>query len=117
MDILHRPTPRRKPARLPEEFKLLRKPICPCEMLADGVPGVATLDGHIYLVAYVAHLPAVGSPVIRGYSVINPDGDTYHLPADLSSCECLGHLRWASRGTVCRHRRALAQFKTAGQLV
>ena len=111
MTTMQRPARRVKPRNAPDCFVLVEKPICPCEMLPAGLPGVALLNGHEYRVEINADLPAIGEPQVHGYRLTNPDGDTYDVPADLSSCECLGHLRWSQdRGTVCKHRRALAHF-------
>ena len=103
----------------PDEFILLRsqRPIPACEILPQGNPGLALINQVAYRLEYHSELPAQGEPVIRGYRLTKPDGTCYDLPRDLSECECMGSLRWSSTGTICKHRRALAQFQDERNLL
>ena len=56
-----RPTCRRRvlPVRL-EEATVLSRAVCPCEMLPAGMPGLVSINGKTYTLAYNATLPEVG---------------------------------------------------------
>jgi hypothetical protein len=95
-----------------DQFILLRRPICCCEILPNGAPGLASINGGEYRIACNAELPEVGEPIVYGYRLTSPAGDVYDVPADLSSCDCMGSERWRAQfgADVCKHVRALAQF-------
>jgi hypothetical protein len=109
----------RKPrVKAPDEFLFLRRPICPCEMVPEGLPGAVSINGGIYLLGYNATLPEVGQPVVYGYRLTKDDGTVYDIPSDLSGCDCRGSERWApTRGPlVCKHVRCVAYLREQGRL-
>jgi hypothetical protein len=106
------------PVRL-EEATLLSKPICCCEMIPAGVPGLVSINGATYTLALNATLPDVGEPIVHGYRLTSTESyKTYDLPHDLSTCDCPDW--FFRRNTVahphCKHQLSLRQFREAGKL-
>jgi hypothetical protein len=106
------------PVRL-EEATVLSRAIAPCEMIPAGLPGLVSINGKTYTLAYNATLPEVGEPVVHGYRLTSTDEyKTYDVPADLSDCSCPDHV--FRRGTVehpcCKHQISLRRFREAGKL-
>lgn len=107
------------PVRLTEAV-VLSKAICPCEMLPKGVPGLASINGKVYCLAYNATLPDAGGPVVHGYRLTSTeDYKAYDLPADLSDCSCPDYVfrRGTAEFPCCKHQMACRAFREAGKLV
>src|SRR5262245_34161141 len=83
-------------------------------MFPEGLPGVLTIGTGLYRVETIAELPEAGEPVVYGYRLTKADGTTYDLPADASTCECLGFLRW---NKPCKHIKAVRELIARGLLV
>src|SRR5262245_20073210 len=100
--------------------RFLQKPICPCEIVPQGKPGVLSIDGLPYLVSYVGELPAEGEPIVRGYQVVKADGTVYHIDTQTRwgqwQCDCADATYRGERPGGCKHvaalRQALAQTAT-----
>ena len=115
-----RTTTRRRilPVRL-EEATVLSRAIAPCEMLPNGVPGIVSINGKTYTLAYNATLPETGEPIVHGYRLTSTeDYKVYDIPADLADCSCPDFV--FRRGTitepVCKHIRSVRLWKEAGKL-
>ena len=116
-----RPTCQRRrilPVRL-TEATVLSRAVCPCEMLPKGLPGLVSINGKVYTLAYNATLPEVGEPIIHGYTLTSTeDYKRYDLPADVSTCDCPDW--FFRRNTVehprCKHQISVSQFKEAGKV-
>lgn len=99
---------------------ILSKPICCCELIPAGIPGLATINETTYVLAYNATLPEAGEPVVHGYRLTSTDTyKSYDLLADLADCSCPDFI--FRRNTVehprCKHQIALAIYKESGKIV
>jgi hypothetical protein len=120
MPATTRPTCRRRvlPVRL-EEATVLSRAIAPCEMLPNGLPGIVSINGRTYTLAYNATLPEVGEPVVHGYRLTCTESyKVYDLPADAGECSCPDWI--FRRGTpafpLCKHAMSVRLWKEAGKL-
>src|SRR5262245_1710836 len=73
--------------------KFLQPPVCPCEIVPGGKPGVLSLDGTPYLVSFIGELPpAPAEPVVYGYQLTKADGTLYHIDVNTRwgqwQCDC-----------------------------
>src|SRR5262245_58444426 len=101
-------------ARRPLTCTLVQPPICACEMLPAGQPGVLTIGTGLYRIETISELPEEGEPKVFGYRLTKTDGITYDLPVTADSCECMGHLR---HHCECKHIQAVRQLQAKGLLV
>jgi hypothetical protein len=106
------------PVRL-EEATVLSRAIAPCEMIPAGLPGLVSINGKTYLLAYNATLPEVGAPVVHGYRLTCTETyKVYDIPADLADCSCPDW--FFRRNTVqhpcCKHQLSVRLFKEQGKL-
>jgi hypothetical protein len=91
-----------------------KRPVCCCEILPDGFPGLVSIGGTDYLLSYHATLPAWGEPLIRGYRLVNlTSGATYDLDAQTLACDCPDAL-W--RRGACKHSRAIWELRARGDV-
>ena len=106
------------PVRL-EEATVLSRAVCPCEMLPAGLPGMVSINGKTYLLAYNATLPEAGEPVVHGYRLTSTeDYKVYDLPADLADCSCPDWFFRRNRPDHphCKHQISLSRFREQGKL-
>lgn len=120
MPATTRPTCRRRdlPVRL-EEATVLSRAVAPCEMLPAGIPGIVSINGKTYTLAYNATLPEVGAPVVHGYRLTSTvDYKVYDVPADLSTCDCADWFfrRNAVEFPCCKHQLSVRLWKEAGNM-
>lgn len=106
------------PVRL-AEATVLSKPICSCEILPAGLPGLVSINDRTYALSLNATLPDVGEPIVHGYRLTSTDEyKAYDLPADLSTCDCPDHV--FRRGTIehpcCKHQLAMRLWRERGDL-
>ena len=106
------------PVRL-SEATVLSRAVCPCEMQPVGIPGLVSINGQTYTLAYNATLPEVGEPVIHGYRLTSTESyKSYDLPADLSTCDCPDW--FFRRNTVahprCKHQLSMRQWREQGKV-
>ena len=106
------------PVRL-DEAVVLSRAVCPCEMIPGGIPGLVSINGKTYTLAYNATLPEVGEPIIHGYTLTSTESyKSYDLPADVSTCDCPDW--FFRRNTVehphCKHQLSIRRFREAGNL-
>jgi hypothetical protein len=107
-----------KPVRL-DEATVIRKPVCCCEMLPAGLPGLVSINGKEYAWALNATLPEVGEPIVHGHRLTCLEsGKFYDLPADLTTCDCPDW--FFRRNTIahphCKHQLSLRRFREDGKL-
>jgi hypothetical protein len=107
MSILIQP---RKPLQ-PASGKCLwlRRPIWPCELIPDGVPGLLRIRETVYHVLPLADLPATGPVITRGYRLTKDDGTTtYDVCLEgHGSCDCPDGIYRGERPGGCKHQAAL----------
>lgn len=102
------------------EAVVISKPVCCCEMLPKGIPGLVRINGQVYTLTYNATLPEVGEPVVHGYKMASTESlKSYDLPADLWDCTCPDHCfrRNTPAHPQCKHQLAVAAFREAGKIV
>lgn len=89
----------------------LKRPVAPCEIVKDGIPGVLSIDGRPYLATLLADLPDRGEPVVRGARLVKADGSTYDIDLDSPfwECSCPDSTYRPNRPGGCRHAAALRQ--------
>lgn len=105
-----------KPAKC--ECEMLADPIPPCEMLRNGCPGSLTINGTLYAVSLIAHLPpAPAEPVIDGYRLTKENGESHDLCLVNGRVECTcgdWELRRAAMQEAvlmdCKHIKAIKQL-------
>jgi hypothetical protein len=86
----------------------LRRPIWPCELLANGLPGLLRIRETVYGVLPLADLPATGPAVTRGYRLSKDDGTTYDVSLEgHGSCDCPDGTYRGERPGGCKHQKAL----------
>src|SRR5262245_66693325 len=93
--------------------RFLQPPICPCEIVPQGKPGVLSIDGTPYLVSYVGELPPEGEPIVYGYAITKADGTVYHIDTQTRwgqwQCDCPDATYRGERPGGCKHVAALRQ--------
>src|SRR5262245_59553236 len=101
--------------------RFLQKPICCCEIVPGGKPGVLSIDGTPYLCSFLGELPpAPAEPVVYGYAITKHDGTVYHIDTNTRwgqwQCDCADATYRGERPGGCKHvaalRQALAQTAT-----
>lgn len=100
--------------------RFLKRPLCCCELLPQGSPGVLEIDHTPYLCSYVSELPPEDEPIIYGYQITKADGAVYHIDAATRwgqwQCDCPDAVYRGERPGGCRHvaalRQALAKIAT-----
>jgi hypothetical protein len=91
------------------ESKLQLNPICPCEILPAGAPGLLEINGQLYSVHILGFLPKVGEPRLEGFRLTKGDGTSHDLCLIDGRIECTcGDWIWR-RAAQCE--RALMDCK------
>jgi len=93
-------------------LEVITRPIAPCELIMRGQGGEITVNGGSYLFSYLGEMTEEGFRV-EGYHFEKPDGESYDLPEDLSSCECGDYLARVRPGG-CKHIRAVRMLRERG---
>ena len=103
----------------PNHFRchMVRRPICPCELVPAGAAGLCQINGATYSIAYNAHLPAQGEPEVYGFTLKKLSDSRLAYDLDCTSgyltCECGSYYAGRDRHG-CKHIRAIAEWKNAG---
>jgi hypothetical protein len=90
------------------ESRVIKEPIFPCELVANGTPGAIEINDILYTVEVLGHLPPVGHVVIEGYRLTKSTSGESHdvsLVARALECTC-GDWVWRRQyrdGTGCKH--------------
>ena len=98
--------PRVKPERLARVHTDADTLECTLSLLVTTANGKTTIS--TYVAEDVPHEDG------RGFALIKPDGETYHLELinGVASCDCKGHVRWGR----CKHAAAIVACVKARRL-
>jgi SWIM zinc finger len=103
------------PVRL-DEATVIRKPICCCEILPAGLPGLVSINGKEYSWALNATLPEVGEPIVHGHRLTCLEtGKVYDIDATLTSCDCPDFVfrRGTNDHKFCKHLLSVRKWRNA----
>jgi hypothetical protein len=91
------------------QSKLHLNPICPCEILADGAPGLLEINQQLYAVSILGFLPKQGEPVLEGFRLTKGNAESHDLCLVDGRMECTCG-DWVYR-RACQCEPALADCK------
>lgn len=96
--------------------RLLVAPIANCTLIPGGRPGQVRINGVNYALAYHTHLEDDHLNVVTGYRLVKPDGTSYDVAADFTTCECKDFLTRTRADRCCKHLKALKKLVEIEQL-